>query len=117
MGPALVSALETGPTPWPRALMSSTTPRDGPLASSPGQGRKKKLGCRMQHDDERERELMGLEMILGGLRQGLAIMPEACDSARSFSSLPAYVEERLADLGSPAEPRRRAARRFRRDPR
>jgi hypothetical protein len=59
-----------------------------------------------------EREIAGLEMILGGLRDGLTWLPEGCDARRSFSPLVASVEERIQVLRSSGEPPRRDPRRF-----
>lgn len=71
----------------------------------------------MRDEDERERKVMGLEFILGGLQDGLAVMPEGCDEARSFASLVPSVEERLRALGSSPESGRRVGRRSRRETR
>jgi hypothetical protein len=45
--------------------------------------------------DEQEREREGLAMIYAGLKQGLAWMPDGCDTARSFGPLVPEVERRL----------------------
>jgi hypothetical protein len=47
---------------------------------------------------EHEREREGLEMILAGLRDGLAWMPRDCPTWRSFGVLLAPAEHRLALL-------------------
>jgi hypothetical protein len=63
-------------------------------------------------DAEKERRLMGLEFILGGLRDGLAVMDAQSDEWRSFSPLVASIEERIQVLRSSGEPPRRDPRRF-----
>jgi hypothetical protein len=68
-------------------------------------------GRRMQHSEqEAERERDGLTMVLAGLRQGLALMPEESASARSLAPLAASLEERIADLSQLVPRRRRVCR-------
>jgi hypothetical protein len=61
-----------------------------------------------------EREIMGLEMVFGGLRDGLAVMPPECASAKSLGPLAEDLLKRIAVLRSPARPPRRTSRRTRR---
>lgn len=60
----------------------------------------------MGDEEDRVREREGLEMVLAGIRQGLAFMPDECASARAFGPLVPEIEGRLEVLeaqGMPAQ--------------
>lgn len=59
--------------------------------------------------EDTERERMGLEMVLAGLEQGLAFMPEGSVSSRALLPLAADLRHRIEVL-APPEPRRRRDR-------
>lgn len=52
----------------------------------------------MASNDAREREIHGLEMVLAGLRQGLAFMPAGCFSEQVLRPFEGTLERRVRAL-------------------